>query len=204
MEERAKETNKDLLLSHFSTLPLSVPPALHDLIIPLFHPSNLSFPVMRLLFVCMGNICRSPAAEGVMRAKLEAAGLDKQVAVDSAGTIDFHAGKLPDRRMILAASNRGLNLEHRARQVRIKDLDDFDIIIVMDGENLAYVRSLDRAGQCAAKLKSFCDFCTRHPCDEVPDPYLGGASDFELVLDILDDGCAEILRRLQSGTLLAA
>ncbi|HEY2573875.1 MAG TPA: low molecular weight phosphotyrosine protein phosphatase, partial [Verrucomicrobiaceae bacterium] len=78
---------------------------------------------MRLLFVCMGNICRSPAAEGVMRAKLEEAGLDKKVEVDSAGTIDFHAGKLPDRRMILAAAHRGLKLDHRARQIRGQDLN---------------------------------------------------------------------------------
>ena len=157
---------------------------------------------MKILFVCMGNICRSPAAEGVMRAKLQEASLGKKVDVDSAGTIDFHIGKLPDSRMRRAASARGIELTHHARQVSAADLEEFDHVLVMDRENFSSVKSLDHDGKFTAKIKLFCEFCTKHIETEVPDPYLGTARDFENVLDILDDGCAEIVRRIQTGTLV--
>jgi protein-tyrosine phosphatase len=156
----------------------------------------------KLLFVCMGNICRSPAAEGVMRHDLEQAGLAQEVAVDSAGTIDYHIGKLPDFRMRQAAAQRGLTLGHRARQVTAQDLKDFDLILVMDHENLADVMRLRGAREQSAKIKLFCDYCTQHSEETVPDPYYGGAQGFEIVLNLLEDGCAEITRRLQNGTLL--
>lgn len=152
----------------------------------------------------MGNICRSPAAEGVLRDLLEKARLDKDVIVDSAGTIDYHIGMLPDLRMRQAAEKRGLNLEHRARQVKTDDLVKFDLVLVMDRDNLRNVKSLDRNEKSATKIRLFCEYCTDHSESEVPDPYHGGAEGFELVLDLLEDGCAEIVRRIQDGTLLKA
>ncbi len=152
----------------------------------------------------MGNICRSPAAEGVLRDLLEKARLDKDVIVDSAGTIDYHIGKLPDPRMRQAAEKRGLNLEHRARQVKTDDLVKFDLVLVMDRDNLRNVKSLDRNEKSATKIRLFCEYCTDHSESEVPDPYHGGAEGFELVLDLLEDGCAEIVRRIQDGMLLKA
>jgi protein-tyrosine phosphatase len=149
----------------------------------------------------MGNICRSPAAEGVLHAKLIQAGLHGTVAVDSAGTIDYHVGKLPDARMRSAASRRGLALNHRARQVTSEDLAAFDLVLVMDRENLSDVKSLDRSGRFPAKIQLFCEYCTKHDQTEVPDPYYGGDAGFETVLDLLDDGCTEIVKRIQAGKL---
>jgi low molecular weight protein-tyrosine phosphatase len=157
----------------------------------------------KLLFVCMGNICRSPAAEGVMLHHLKEAGLDQEVTVDSAGTLDYHTGNLPDFRMRRAASQRGLTLTHRARQVKPEDLSLFDLILVMDHENLHEVMHLLGAREHAAKIKLFCEFCTEHDDKVVPDPYYGGPDGFERVLDLLEDGCAEITRRLQAKTPLS-
>lgn len=157
---------------------------------------------MKILFVCMGNICRSPAAEGVLRHLLKKAQLENDVSVDSAGSIDYHAGKLPDSRMRQAADKRGLKLEHRARLIIEDDLKDFDLILVMDRENLSHVKSLDRHEKFAAKIRLFCEFCTEHKENEVPDPYYADTDGFELVLDLLEDGCAEIVRRIQNKTLL--
>jgi len=158
---------------------------------------------MRILFVCMGNICRSPAAEGVMRAKLHEAGLAQIAAVDSAGTIDYHVGKQPDKRMLQASAARGVPLHHLARQVRAEDLREFDLILAMDRDNLADITSLDPHGRFRGKIKLFCEFCTEHDETEVPDPYHGGPAGFELVLDLLEDGCTELVRRIQAGTLLS-
>ena len=151
----------------------------------------------------MGNICRSPAAEGVMCHLLEQANLDKQVKVDSAGTIGHHAGNQPDARMQSTSLKRSIRLQHCARQVRAQDLAEFDLILVMDQENLRDVFSLDPSQKFKSKIKLFCEFCTLHALREVPDPYYGGNDGFELVLDLLEDGCAEIIKRIQAGTLIA-
>lgn len=151
-----------------------------------------------ILFVCMGNICRSPAAEGVMLHQLKKSRLNDQIRIDSAGTYGFHAGNLPDKRMRAAASRRGILLEHRAREIQPADLDGFDLVLVMDRENLANVRALDPDNRHQDKIRLFCDYCTEHDEKEVPDPYYGGPDGFELVLDLLEDGCAEITRRLQN------
>lgn len=156
---------------------------------------------MNLLFVCLGNICRSPAAEGVMRRQLEAAGLHERVTVDSAGIIDDHRGNPPDARMRQAASRRGLDLRHRARQVRREDLREFDLILAMDSSNLADLAALDPGRTHAGKIRLFCEFCTRHDRTDVPDPYYGGEAGFELVLDLLEDGCESLLRGIQAGSL---
>lgn len=167
---------------------------------PRAHPLPPSS-VMRILFVCMGNICRSPAAEGVMRARLRELQLDQSVLVDSAGTIDYHVGKHPDKRMSSAAAARGVPLNHLARQVRADDLREFDLVLAMDRDNLADIKSLDPQGRFRNKIKLFCEFCTEHEETEVPDPYLGGQAGFEFVLDLLEDGCAELVRRIQAGAL---
>lgn len=153
----------------------------------------------RVLFVCLGNICRSPAAEGVMHSMITAEGLAERVSIRSAGTAGWHAGKLPDQRMRSAGQNRGYDLSSRARQVSEDDLRDYDLVLVMDQQNLRDVRSYDRESQFGSKIRLFCEFCTDHSETEVPDPYYGGEQGFELVLDLLEDGCRGVLRHLRSS-----
>lgn len=152
----------------------------------------------RVLFVCMGNICRSPAAEGVFVHMLEEQGMDDAVEVDSAGTIGFHSGDPADSRMRAAAAKRGYDLTSRARQVSAQDFEEFDWILTMDDANYRDLEQLKPGVETRAKLKRFCDYCS---CDtrEVPDPYYGGASGFERVLDLLEDGCAQLLHEVRKA-----
>ncbi len=144
-----------------------------------------------VLFVCLGNICRSPAAEGVFRDRAAAAGLD--VTVDSAGTGAWHAGEPPDRRMIAAAARRRYDLSaQRARRVDDGDGYSFDYIIAMDASNLADLK--DRAlPDWTAKVRML------HPGRDVPDPYYGGDKGFDLVLDMLEDGIDTLIKEIQAG-----
>ncbi|MDZ4287448.1 MAG: low molecular weight protein-tyrosine-phosphatase [Prosthecobacter sp.] len=153
--------------------------------------------VTKILFVCMGNICRSPAAEGVMRHLLAEAGLDGVIQVDSAGTGGWHAGGRADGRMRKAASRRGYDLTSIARQVTTEDLAEFGLVLVMDAQNRCDLRAFDPKGLHDGKVRSFCDFCTDYPDQEVPDPYYGGDAGFEHVLDLLEDGCANLIQRLR-------
>ena len=142
---------------------------------------------LRILFVCMGNICRSPTAEGILRAKLDAAGLAEAVALDSAGTGDWHVGKPPDSRAIQAAAGRGYDISGlRARQVTADDFQRFDLILAMDQDNLAWLEQLRPDQGAVPEL-----FLARQglAVDEVPDPYYGGAAGFERVLDLLESAC---------------
>ncbi|MBF7731339.1 low molecular weight protein-tyrosine-phosphatase [Pseudomonas sp. N040] len=151
---------------------------------------------MRVLFVCLGNICRSPTAEGVLRHKLRAAGLEQWVRVDSAGTGDWHVGKAPDQRTRLAAQRRGYALEDlRARQVEPADFQHFDLILAMDRDNLADLQRLRPAGAPAALDL----FLRRYQLavDEVPDPYHGGAAGFEQVLDLIEQACDGLLQEIR-------
>jgi len=157
---------------------------------------------MKILFVCLGNICRSPAAEGVMLHTLRAEGASGGVEVDSAGTVGYHIGDLADPRMRSAALKRGIKLEHRARLFKVTDLEYFDLILVMDQQNMKDVQRLDKGSEYQFKVKLFCEFCTEHSEKAVPDPYCGSAQDFEHVLDLLQDGCSEIARRLKNRDLL--
>lgn len=150
-----------------------------------------------LLFVCMGNICRSPAGENVMRKLLEDAGLSNEIELDSAGTIGYHTGHAPDPRMSEAGRRRGLPMTGIARQVKSSDLRRFDLILAMDRENYADLMDLASNDEESSKIKLFCDFCSNHNASEVPDPYYGGARGFEHVLDLLEDGCTQILDMLQ-------
>jgi len=153
----------------------------------------------RLLFVCMGNICRSPAAEGVMRALVTQEGIENHVSIRSAGTGGWHAGNLPDQRMRNAAKNRGYNLSSRARQVTPDDLRDHDLVLVMDQQNLRETRSFDHESRFTSKIRLFCEFCAEHEANEVPDPYYGGEDGFEQVLDLLEDGCRGVLAHIRSS-----
>ncbi len=147
----------------------------------------------KVLFVCMGNICRSPAAECVFRLHLKRAGLEGRVECDSAGTIRYHQGNPPDARMSSAGRERGIEIKGRARQITAADLEAFDLILAMDYENLEDIETLAaRKSNTPASIKLFCEYCNRHDDDEVPDPYYGGKGGFERVLDLLEDGCANL------------
>ena len=153
----------------------------------------------KLLFVCLGNICRSPAAEGVFLHLLEARGLSNQFLVDSAGTGGWHVGKPADRRMRAAAERRGIHLPSRARQIELADFGNFDRILTMDDDNLQAVRSL--AGELGARsdlalVEPMTSHCRRFSDKEVPDPYYGGEQGFEHVLDLLEDACSGLLETL--------
>jgi protein-tyrosine phosphatase len=152
-----------------------------------------SRPVTSVLFVCMGNICRSPAAEGVFRHLAAAAGRDAEFHIDSAGTHGYHVGHAPDARMREAAAARGYALDSTARRLAPEDFERFDLIVVMDEENYANVTALSPGS--GARVVRMCDFCETELASEVPDPYYGGAAGFERVLDILEDACASLLRR---------
>ena len=159
-------------------------------------PSGGQAPPTRVLFVCMGNICRSPAAEGVFLHLLAEAGLDDCFTVDSAGTGGWHVGHRADRRMIAAAERRGIHLPSRARQIEAADLQRFDHILTMDADNLAAVQRLERQAPGRARISPLTDHCRQLRSPEVPDPYYGGEDGFERVLDLLEDACAGLLEDL--------
>lgn len=154
----------------------------------------------KVLFVCMGNICRSPTAEGVFRQRVREAGLEQRITIDSAGTHDYHIGKPPDRRAQAAAAGRGYDLSGlRGRQVEKRDFDEFDYILAMDAENLANLNRIKPAKH-KAQVKLFLEFARDHALREVPDPYYGGAQGFERVLDMVEDAAAGLLAEiLQDG-----
>ena len=153
-------------------------------------------PTTKLLFVCLGNICRSPAAEGVMRHLVEQKGLEAHIECDSAGTYGGHAGELPDHRMRRAAAARGYNLTHRSRQFRTEDFDRFDAILTMDDSNYERVHRLAPSTEAARKIYRMTSFCRTHPeATHVPDPYYEGAEGFEKVLDLLEDACEGLLEQ---------
>lgn len=148
----------------------------------------------KILFVCLGNICRSSAAEGVMRRLAEEAGRAAEYEIDSAGILSVHRGELPDPRMRAHAARRGYELVHRSRPVTTDDFFDFDLIVGMDARNMDDLRERAPSPAELDKLRLMTDFCTRHPhADHVPDPYYGGAEGFEYVLDLLEDACAGLL-----------
>ena len=145
----------------------------------------------------MGNICRSPTAEGVFRAKLAAAGLAERVHVDSAGTHGYHVGARPDPRTIEAARRYGIDLSvQRARKVIPEDFDRFDLLLAMDRDNLAFLRRNARP-EYHDRLNLFMKYATRFLEDEVPDPYYGGVQGFERVLELADDAARGLIEALQ-------
>ena len=152
---------------------------------------------VRILFVCLGNICRSPAAHGMMERIVKERGVADRFEIDSAGLYGGHAGDLPDSRMRAHARRRGLELTHRSRQVRESDFDRFDIIVAMDDSNYDRLRAMAPTPEDEGKVVKMADFFTQHPwADCVPDPYYDGAQGFENALDLIEDGCETLLRSL--------
>lgn len=153
----------------------------------------------KILFVCLGNICRSPAAEGISRQLADELGLTGAFAFDSAGTYGGHAGELPDTRMRAHAVRRGYRLTHRSRPVRSHDFDDFDVIVAMDDNNYHTLRRMAPTTEDEKKVVRMIDFVKGFPLyDCVPDPYYEGAEGFETVLDLLEDGCRNLLINLSA------
>lgn len=152
----------------------------------------------RVLFVCMGNICRSPTAEGVFRHVLSSDAPDLQIEIDSAGTHDYHVGAPPDRRSIAAAKRRGIDLSSlRARMVAAEDFARYDLILAMDEDNLQELRRRAPASY-HERIRLMMEFAPHAPSRFVPDPYYGGAQGFEDVLDLLEEAAQGLLAELRS------
>ena len=143
----------------------------------------------RILFVCMGNICRSPAAECVFHAKIKELGHKKKVLLDSAGTTAYHTGEAPDRRMQEELRKRGIPVFGSARPVVAEDFQKFDLILAMDRSNLHDLRKRAPVEDHRADIRLFGEFCQKTPNEDIPDPYYGGRDGFVLVADRLEDGC---------------
>ena len=151
-----------------------------------------------ILFVCLGNICRSPVAEGVFRKKAAEANLLDKLTIDSAGTAAWHAGKSPDNRMMEAATLRGYDLsELRARQVTTNDFENFDYILAMDTDNLYNLQDID-PGTGKASISLFLDFAPELKTDEVPDPYFGNIDGFNHVIDLVEAASDGLLKKVQA------
>ena len=154
--------------------------------------------MIKVLFVCTGNICRSPTAEGVFRKLVEEAGLAGKIAVDSAGTHDYHMGERPDSRAIAAALRRGIDLsELRARRVTAKDLSRFDYIVAMDQGHRRHMSRAFRDGA-GADIRLFMEFAPGAGTLDVPDPYDGGEAEFEHALDLIETGAAGLLAEIRN------
>jgi protein-tyrosine phosphatase len=151
----------------------------------------------KILFVCLGNICRSPAAENIMNYLVTKTGKSDLIQCDSAGTANYHTGKSPDRRMQSAAAKRNIPMIGSARQFTKADFITFNLILAMDRENYHNILALDPQGQYRDKVKMMCDFASHYPDKEVPDPYYGGADGFDYVIDLLTDACGGLLSHLQ-------
>lgn len=163
-------------------------------------PHHIPQAPRRILMVCMGNICRSPTAHGVLEKMVADAGLARHVTVDSAGTHGYHVGEPPDERAQQHAARRGYDLSaQRARHLVAQDFERFDLVLVMDAANESHARALCPPGQ-HHRLRRLTDYCTTQQAREVPDPYYGGAAGFEQVLDIVEDACRGLLAVLAPDT----
>ena len=156
---------------------------------------------MKILFVCLGNICRSSSAEEVMRTFVKREGLEEKIEVDSAGILNYHQGELPDSRMRMHAYHRGYELTHRSRPVCTEDFLNFDMIIGMDDRNIQDLKDRAPSLEAEKKIYRMTDYCRTKLVDYVPDPYYGGAQGFENVLDILEDACEGLLEEIKKGSL---
>ncbi len=148
------------------------------------------------MFVCLGNICRSPAAEAVCRYILKKRGIEDGVTLTSSGTCAYHVGDPPDRRMQEAALKRGISIRHRSRQLKVSDLDEHDLVLAMDRENYLDILSLALNDRQRKKAAMFRDYDPEGPGD-VADPYYGGRRGFELVMDMLVRTCEELVREIE-------
>lgn len=150
-----------------------------------------------VLFICLGNICRSPAAEGIMKSLVEKAGLSDEFEIDSAGIGSWHVGQLPDSRMRKCGAEHGYRFDSHARQFQRSDFQRFDTIVAMDNENYRAITSMASSQADKDKVVRMADFLTSHrEYTTVPDPYYGDYSDFELVITLLEDACQGLLDEL--------
>jgi len=157
--------------------------------------------MVKVLFVCMGNICRSPTAHGVFEHLVLQASLEKQIEIDSAGTHAYHVGEPPDKRAQATALNRGVDLStQRARRVREADFEYYDYVIAMDNDNLVNLRKICPRAQ-KSKIILFLDYSNLFDEDEVPDPYYGGPKGFERVLDMVESAADGLLREIKQKHL---
>ncbi|MGL4364779.1 MAG: low molecular weight protein-tyrosine-phosphatase [Bacteroidales bacterium] len=148
---------------------------------------------MKILFVCLGNICRSPMAEAIFEKMIHEQGVSEQFTLDSAGLHGYHEGERADSRMRQHAQKRGYEITHRSRPVVMADFERFDLIIGMDDQNMQALQKLACSKTEAAKLRRMTDYCQDLRANEVPDPYYGGEEGFERVIDILEDACRGLL-----------
>ena len=151
----------------------------------------------KVLFVCLGNICRSPAAQGIFEHYVRENGLQDKLEADSAGTYGGHRGELPDRRMRTAALYRGFALTHISRPVKAVDLLDFDLVIAMDDQNYEDLMHIAPSVEATHKIRRMADFLTTHKMSYIPDPYYMGAEGFSHVLDLLEEACANLLNTIK-------
>ena len=150
-----------------------------------------------ILFICLGNICRSCTAEEVFRTLAEKAGVGQNFEIDSAGLIDYHEGELPDERMRRIAARHGYHLTHRSRPVTPRDFQTFDWVVAMDEKNRTRLQQIAKTDEERAKIVMMADYLTAHreSYSYIPDPYYGGEAGFELVVELLEDACAELLKK---------
>jgi protein-tyrosine phosphatase len=152
-----------------------------------------------VLFVCLGNICRSPLAEGIFLHLVEEAGLEERFEIASAGTGSWHVGEVPDSRASMVASGHGIDLPSRARQLTEEDLERFDYVIAMDRENLRNIQRMADATGSDARIRLLREYDPEKDGDEVPDPYYGGASGFENVYSMVMRSCQSLLDELRAA-----
>jgi protein-tyrosine phosphatase len=157
--------------------------------------------MIKILFVCMGNICRSPSGEAVMNALIDKNNLQDKISCDSAGTIGYHAGENADERMQKHAIKRGYNLTSIARQIKHHDFENFDYIIAMDNDNYRNILTLDSEEKYKNKIFMMMDFGSKYNEKNVPDPYYGGEQGFEHVLNLLEDACLGLLKHIAEKDL---
>ena len=155
----------------------------------------------KVLFVCLGNICRSPAAQGIFEHIVRENGMQERIEVDSAGTYDGHRGEMPDRRMRTAALYRGFALTHRSRPVSSLDFLDFDMIIAMDDQNYEDLMHIAPSVESTHKVRRMSEFLKIRKMSYIPDPYYMGTEGFSMVLDLLEDGCQNLYDEIVNNAL---
>ena len=153
----------------------------------------------KVLFVCLGNICRSPAAHGIFEHIVKENGMQDNIEIDSAGTYSGHRGELPDRRMRNAALYRGYALTHHSRPVSSLDFLDFDLIVAMDDQNYEDLMHLAPSVEATHKIKKMASYLTTHNISYIPDPYYMGTEGFTLVLDLLEEGCMNLYNEIKNA-----
>lgn len=165
---------------------------------PVMDVNGLGSSRTKILFVCLGNICRSPLAEGVFRQRVDEAGLSDDFEIDSAGTGSWHVGEPPDSRATMVAKEHGVDLDSRARQVTPEDLERFDHVIAMDRDNLRSLEQMAASSGGSAEIQLLRDYDPDRDGADVPDPYYGGVSGFENVYDIVSRSCEGLLAKLRA------